>query len=134
MELNILESYGHHSLGKVKTSKQIGTQMVEVVTLSDFCKQQNIKSIDFLKVDVEGFEIEVFEGGKDLFLDKAMKLVAFEISKVPLESLGKSEQEIFNFLDQVDYNICYMNGEEFDTKNYSQINHLDLIAIPRKIK
>lgn len=132
LELNILESYGHHSLGKVATSKIIGSQKVEVITLSDFCKENNIKNIDFLKVDVEGFEIEVFYGAKELFIKKAINLIAFEISEVPLKSLNKTEKVIFDFFEAMDYKIFNLDGSEFDTKNYGKITHLDLIAMPIK--
>ena len=131
LELNILESYGHHSLGKVATSKIVGIQKVDVVTLSDFCKEKDIDIIDFLKVDVEGFEIEVFRGAKELFDKKQIKLIAFEISEVPLIILNKTEKEIFDFFDLVNYKICYLNGKEFDTSQYTKITHLDLIAIPK---
>ena len=131
LELNILESYGHHSLGKVATSKIVGAQKVDVVTLYDFCKEKDINIIDFLKVDVEGFEIEVFRGAKELFDKKQIKLIAFEISEVPLISLNKTEKEIFDFFDLVNYKICYLNGKEFNTNQYTKITHLDLIAIPR---
>lgn len=129
LELNILESYGHHSLGKVATSKIVGSQKVDVVTLSDFCKEKDIHIIDFLKVDVEGFEIEVLKGAKELFKNKQIKLIAFEISEVPLISLNKTEKEIFDFFDSVNYKICYLDGTEFNTKKYTKIAHLDLIAI-----
>lgn len=74
MKLNVLESYGHHSLGKVSTSKQVGIQAVSVVTLDMFCTSTNIDEIDFLKVDVEGFEMEVFKGAINLFENKKNKV------------------------------------------------------------
>jgi FkbM family methyltransferase len=130
--LNVLESYGHHSLGKVKTSQQVGIQEVLVTTLDKYCSKNNIKHIDFLKVDVEGFEIEVFRGARSLFLNKNIKLVAFELSEIPLKSLNKKEDEIFNFLEEVHYDVFYMDGEKFDVKNHSKITHLDLIASPKE--
>lgn len=130
LELNILESYGHHSLGKVATSKILGTQKVNVVTLTEFCKEQNIQKIDFLKIDVEGFEIEVFEGARELFENNSIKTVAFEISEVPLKSLDKTEEEIFDFLASVNYKVLNLDGSQFDTKKYDKIVHLDLIAEP----
>ena len=132
LELNILESHGHHSLGKVTTSKIIGSQPVEVVTLNEFCNENNIDIVDFLKVDVEGFEIEVFEGAKELFVNKLIRIVAFEISEVPLKSLNKSEQEIFKFFKSVNYEIQNLDGSLFDIENNIKIFHLDLIAIPKK--
>lgn len=128
-ELNILEKYGHHSLGKVKTSKIVGTQKVEVTTLNDFCKEKGIHIIDFLKVDVEGFEIEVFRGAKELFEDKRVKIVAFEISEVPLKSLNKTEKEIFDFFESVNYQILDLDGSEFDVNDHDRKLHRDLVAV-----
>ncbi len=131
LELNILESYGHHSLGKVATSKIIGSQKVDVITLNEFCLENNISEIDFMKVDVEGFEIEVLNGAKELFVKKAIKLVAFEISEVPLKSLNKTEKDIFDFFKSVNYDIFNLDGSLFNTNFYEKISHLDLIAIPK---
>jgi FkbM family methyltransferase len=131
LDLNILESYGHHSLGQVATSKIIGRQKVDVITLNKFCLENNIDKIDFLKVDVEGFEIEVFNGAKNLFMNKKIKLVAFEISDIPLKSLNKSEKEIFDFFKSVNYDILNLDGSFFNTNSYEKISHLDLIAIPK---
>ncbi len=62
---------------------------------------------------------------------KKIKLVAFEISDVPLKSLNKTEKEIFNFLESVDYRIFYLDGRKFDTEFFPVISHLDLIASPK---
>lgn len=39
-----------------------GTETVRVVTLTDILDQEGIREVDFLSVDVEGFELEVFQG------------------------------------------------------------------------
>jgi FkbM family methyltransferase len=38
---------------------------VEAVTIDSFLKESNVKRIDFVKIDVEGHEIEVLKGMKD---------------------------------------------------------------------
>jgi hypothetical protein len=37
---------------------------VPVVTLDAFCRQNSVARLDFIKVDVEGMELEVFRGGQ----------------------------------------------------------------------
>jgi len=37
---------------------------VSLITLDDFCSQNGISYIDFLKLDVEGHELEIFKGAK----------------------------------------------------------------------
>jgi FkbM family methyltransferase len=37
-------------------------EVCKVITLDSYCKENNIKKIDFIKIDVEGFECNVLEG------------------------------------------------------------------------
>ncbi|MDT3695091.1 MAG: FkbM family methyltransferase [Ignavibacterium sp.] len=49
-----------------------------VDTLDNYCQNKNIESIDLLKIDVEGHELDVLIGGADMFSNKKIKLVSFE--------------------------------------------------------
>lgn len=128
LELNICEGYGHHSLGAVATSRIIEKRKVQSITLDNFCKYMDINIIDFLKVDVEGFELEVFMGAEKLLKEKKIKLIAFELSKIPLKSLGKNEKDILHLLEFYDYKIKYPNGSIFKSDSLKNYIHMDLIA------
>jgi FkbM family methyltransferase len=52
---------------------------VEVTTLDDFCSAQAIEKIDYLKVDVEGSERAVFEGGQRM-IRKGIDIIHFEVN------------------------------------------------------
>jgi FkbM family methyltransferase len=51
---------------------------VETISLDEYLKREQIRSIDILKVDVEGGELEVFFGAKD-FLSRLRPLVLCEV-------------------------------------------------------
>lgn len=53
---------------------------VQVTTLDDYCKNNNISSIDFLKIDTEGFEYQVLSGAKEIL--KTTKLIQFEFNEM----------------------------------------------------
>lgn len=37
---------------------------INVRTIDDFCDEQKINNIDFLKIDIEGEELNAFRGGQ----------------------------------------------------------------------
>ena len=37
--------------------------VVSVTTIDEFCKAHEVSRVDLLKIDVEGFELEVLKGG-----------------------------------------------------------------------
>jgi FkbM family methyltransferase len=53
---------------------------VEVVTLDSYCKKNLITAIDFIKIDVEGFEIEIFKGGLETFQKIQPKFIQIEFN------------------------------------------------------
>ncbi len=128
MNLYLHESHGHHSLGKVNTSKVIGKKSVKVITLDSFCEKNNIQNIDLLKIDVEGFEKEVLLGANNLLKNKKIKFIIFEISKVVLESLGRKHSEVFDILTDYGFKIYNSDHKEVKRADLKSINHQDLYA------
>ena len=43
---------------------------VKTITLNNFCKRLDIRKINFLRMDVEGYEVEIIKG-----MDKVLKLM-----------------------------------------------------------
>ena len=43
------------------------TQKIQTLTLDDFIRQNNIEKIDFIRMDVEGYEVEIVEGMNKVF-------------------------------------------------------------------
>ena len=79
-------------IGKSKTSF---SKKVKVVTLNSFCKSKKINKIDFLKIDVEGFEYMVLLGSKNII--KNVKYIMIEIQKNDMYT-NYSKNKIENFL------------------------------------
>lgn len=95
-----------NSLGKPNMISSWGkpvspTQSVEVPgkTLDSFCDTQGIKRINFLKVDVEGFEDSVFRGARRLLRERRIDYICFEVSKAPLRGAGVESRQVFESLE-----------------------------------
>ncbi|MFN5514704.1 MAG: FkbM family methyltransferase [Cyanobacteriota bacterium] len=80
----------HASLHKAVISdihKQgIVTLPVSVETLDEFCAEQGITEIDFLKIDTEGNELSVLLGAKDLLKNRKIKYISFEFNEMNVVS------------------------------------------------
>ncbi len=59
--------------------KSVGT--IETVSLDYFAKQNNIGSIDFIKIDIQGAELDVFKGGQNV-LSQIVTMVC-EVEFIP---------------------------------------------------
>lgn len=60
-----------------KSENSDNYKKVKVISLKNFCKIKKIKSIDFLKIDVEGYEYKVLLGAKDVL--KNVKFIMIEL-------------------------------------------------------
>ena len=47
-------------------------------TLDEYCRNNAVTSIDLLKIDVEGHELDVLEGARAMFSNTSVKFVQFE--------------------------------------------------------
>ena len=90
MYLNNINNRGH-SLSekfvnetKERKKKYDSSIQVKVNTLDNL-----FESIDLLKIDIEGFELEVLEGSKRLLAEKKIKKMIIEIDDFNLESIKK---------------------------------------------
>jgi FkbM family methyltransferase len=77
----------------------IADERVDVATLDDLAKPHRSDDVKvFLKLDVQGYELRVLEGGS-VTLDRS-SLVQVEMSLLPLYDTGPTFQEVLEFMEQ----------------------------------
>jgi FkbM family methyltransferase len=81
---------GHASLypGVIEKIHKGKSQSVEVdvITLDDFAAGHGISTIDLLKIDVEGHELEVLKGATNLLAQARIKAIHFEFNEMNIVS------------------------------------------------
>jgi len=75
---------------------------VEIIKLDDFCREHNILCIDFLKIDVEGFEYFVLDGGRDI-ISKTHPVIYLELYDHGLKKNGYSASALIDLLFAMGY-------------------------------
>jgi FkbM family methyltransferase len=107
---------------------------VPSVTLDDFVKQRGLSRIDFIKIDTDGHEYEVFSGARETIKNLRPHIV-FEIGLYVLEEKKIDFNFYYKYFSELNYLL-------YDTKSKKKItpgNHkryipnkgsTDLIAVP----
>jgi FkbM family methyltransferase len=89
------------------------TENVCTITLDDYCEKLKIFQVDLLKIDVEGFEVEVVEGCKRLIKEKRIRNIIFEISIKPLKGTGRTPESVLQAISNMGFDIhrIHSNGD-----------------------
>ncbi|MEQ8385848.1 MAG: FkbM family methyltransferase [Coleofasciculus sp. A1-SPW-01] len=57
----------------------VGEEIVNIKKIDSFCYEQNIDTIDLLKIDTEGYEMQVLQGASSYLGDNRVKLIYSEV-------------------------------------------------------
>jgi len=93
-------------LSKVVTdpANNPNTRKVPMLTLRSLLNKYNEEKIDVLKIDAEGYDINILESCKPLFEAKAIKTVFWETANSP------EEENIMEFLERLGYSKILDKG------------------------
>ena len=81
----------------LQSTKNYVKYRVPTSTLDTFIKKKRIKSIDLLKVDIDGSEYEFLQGAKITLKENKIKVILIEINDKK-KNYKKKEKKIINFL------------------------------------
>jgi FkbM family methyltransferase len=116
------------------SEKPVRRDYLNTVTIDQYCSEHGISAIDYLKVDVEGAELEVFQGCREMLARKAVRYIQFEISQTMLQGMKRESSEVFRFLAQAGY-ICRPisdRGELLDPVVDTDRLFANFISVPRE--
>jgi len=85
-------------------NQKIFTHETKMMTLDSYCELTNINQIDFVKIDVEGYEKNILVGCQKSLQNKIIKAGMFEIGET-LKDAGTTEEEIENMLYNYGYKV-----------------------------
>lgn len=110
------------------------TEGVPSITLDDFCTANAIKQLDFIKIDTDGHEYEVFKGAKQAMAKYRPKVI-FEIGRYVMKEKGIDFSFYSNYFNELSYKLLDSNtGAQITLDNY--LKHIpskgtiDILAIP----
>ena len=95
----------------------IGEEMMGTVTLDEFASLSGIKDVDFLKIDTEGFEQEVLEGGEAIISKNALGVLC-EVYFNPVREGGAKFSDICDTLERFGLSLYHLSQESMCRRAY----------------
>ena len=112
---------------KIVPQSSSGSFTVQVQRLDDFVNQDNITKVDVMKIDVEGFEMNVLLGAEEV-IEKHKPFLFIEIDEANLNENKASFQIMSTWLVNKGYVI--KNAFSLEDLQPNEIsNHFDIIAV-----
>lgn len=106
------QNSGWGRLGKWKSAQS--EVIVNVNTLDDFVIFNNISNIDFLKIDIEGHELEFLQGAKNTLKNGIVKRIMIEYCGYVLEPQGINLKQYVDSIMGFDYIPVHFNLDKIE--------------------
>ena len=90
---------------------------IETISLDEFCNENGIKQVDFIKMDIEGSEPKAIKGMKKIILSNPNLKIVTEFNQYAIKSVDSSPQEFLELLDEMG-----LEFKEIDEKNTGTLN------------
>lgn len=123
--------------GQADVFTQIEINNIRIIKGDDFCREKNINSINFMKIDTEGHEYSVLLGFSGMIESRAIDVIQFEYGGTWLDS-KRYLSDIYNLFESSNYAICRLhpNGLElFSTYNQREdtFEYANYVALRREL-
>ena len=129
------EETGLHELHQGRLMTTIGA---EAKTLDSVILSLNLNRVDFIKLDIDGFECGMMRGANQT-LNKWMPTIIMELSPYVLEEQGSSLDELIDLLREHRYALYDLSGKMEISMDSAQLHYMipkgagiNVLAIAKK--
>lgn len=117
-------------MGSAKSTEGVGS-----ITLDDFVKESKITKVDFIKIDTDGHEFQVFNGAKTI-ITEFRPVIIFEIGLYVMKERGIDFDFYWNYFKALGYELLdSANGKKINLENYNALipaqGTIDILALPK---
>ena len=125
---------GCHSLRPPNTESRSHKGEVEVTSIDEYLVAKNISRVDFLKLDIEGGELDALKGARGLLSNGVRPVVLAEVYDIRTEPWGYKSKEIVRFMEELGYrwNTIKEGGQLEGTDSSSEVFDANLVAVPKE--
>lgn len=116
------------------------TVVVPSTAVDIWMKEASVFKIDLIKMDVQGYEVEVLLGMSNLLKSKHKPIIISEFWPYGLKTSGYSCEKFFKILQDAGYEISIIQGKKHILLHYQNLNaythlpenkYFNIIALPQ---
>lgn len=113
-----------------KYSKSFKEFTCTSITLDSFVIKNAIKSIDFIKADIEGAELAMIKGAKNTIITH-QPILQLEIQESSTKLFNYTTNEIFEYILELGYSAFFVKGNKLvEIKTYNDLPDYNFFFIP----
>ena len=119
----------------VDTVKEIGerTEVVQIYTLDEVCEKDSVGYIDVLKIDTEGFDIEVLKGATRMLNGHNITFIQVEAGMNPYNKLHVPLQAFVDYLTPSGYVLFGIYEQHLEWTGEKRLSFSNPVFISEKM-
>lgn len=110
-----------------------GEETVRMTTIDGFVAEQSVPGIDLLKVDAEGYDLEVLQGAVGLFDRGAVKFVLIELGFHPDDSRHVSFDHVRDFLLPRGFRVYGFYDQQLEWSGENRLQYANVCFAHRSV-
>lgn len=118
LQINASGKDGLNTLGKSThpACRVVSQEKVPAVTLDDFLEAKRLTGVDVMKIDVEGAELLVLQGGQSLLRGPHAPVILYEGYSQTTQGFGYEPSEVARLLNDCGYRLFALNDDNGDLR------------------
>ncbi len=131
IDFYICEDDAYNSIGNVPMKPVIKKEVIDVITLDDFCTEQGITKVDILKIDTEGADYLVLQGATTILNSNSPPILFCEVNKNIKEGFNFTLEVYLNFFNKHGYDVFEIdkNTKKLCKYNLKESNSSEIICL-----
>jgi FkbM family methyltransferase len=109
--------------------KDLNVETVRIDTLNNFCKEHSIGQIDYLKIDTEGFDLEVLKGGYGLLSSGRILFIQVEAGLSFANEEHIPFQVLRKYLEDKNYVLFGIYDQTLEWSGDSRLNFCNAVFL-----
>ena len=98
----------------IASDESTGSETVTVITLDGFAERESITDVDLLKIDAEGFDLEVLRGAERVLASERIKFILVEVGFSPGDHRHVLFDDVRSFLSLFGFKLLGIYDQQVE--------------------